>query len=64
MTKRPERLSTDDLKFLFGLLSKADDEAIEEIDAGGDNKAAAIETRKRITRIKLALIDLDKPVNE
>jgi hypothetical protein len=46
------------------LLSKADDEAIEEIDEGGDHKAAAIETRKMISRIRLALIDLDKPTNE
>jgi hypothetical protein len=47
------------------LLSKADDEAIEEIDEGGTHKAAAaIETRKTISRIRLALIDLDKPTNE
>jgi hypothetical protein len=64
MAKKPERLSKDDIKFLFGLLSKADDEAIEEIDAGGDHKAAAIETRKKISHIRLALIDLDKPMNE
>jgi hypothetical protein len=65
MTERPERLSKEDLKFLFGLLSKADDEAIEEIDeGGGDHKAAAIETRKMISRIRLALIDLDRPTNE
>jgi hypothetical protein len=64
MTERPECLSKEDLKFLFGLLSKADDEAIEEIDEGGDHKAAAIETRKMISRIRLALIDLDKPTKE
>jgi hypothetical protein len=56
--------SQDDIKFLFGLLSKADDEAIEEIDARGDYKAAAIEARKKISRIRLALTDLDKPTNE
>lgn len=64
MTERPERLSKDDLNFLFGLLSKADDEAIDEIDEGSNHKAAAIETRKMITRIRLALIDLDKPTIE
>jgi hypothetical protein len=46
------------------LLSKADDEAIEEIDEGGEHKAAAIDTRKMISRIRLALIDLDRPVSE
>jgi hypothetical protein len=64
VTEHPKRLSKEDLRFLFGLLSKADDEAIEEIDEGGDHKAAAIETRKMISRIRLALIDLDKPTNE
>jgi hypothetical protein len=64
MAERPERLSKDDLNFLFGLLSKADDEAIEEIDEGGEHKAAAIDTRKMISRIRLALIDLDRPVSE
>jgi hypothetical protein len=46
------------------LLTKADDEAIEQIDEGGDHKVAAIETRKMISRIRLALIDLDRPVSE
>ena len=52
---RSERLSIDDLQYLMGLLDKAQ----EEIETENKREAMSL-TRKRIMRIKLALIDLDK----
>ncbi len=52
---KSERLSIDDLQYLMGLLDKAQEEIETE-----DKREAMSLTRKRIMRIKLALIDLDK----
>jgi hypothetical protein len=52
---KSERLSVDDLQYLMGLLDKAQEEIETE-----DKREAMSLTRKRIMRIKLALIDLDK----
>ena len=61
MTKHSsERLSKADLKFLLNLLNKAEEEAQTEIEIDGDNKSEATTTLKRISRIRLAVIDLDK----
>lgn len=59
MTKlSSERLSKADLKFLLNLLNKAEEEAQTEIEIDGDNKSEATAALKRITRIRLAVIDL------
>ncbi len=61
MTKHSsERLSKADLKFLLNLLNKAEEETQTEIEIDGDNKSEATTTLKRISRIRLAVIDLDK----
>ena len=52
---KSERLSKDDLQYLMGLLDKTEDEI--EAEGDGENKIATSLTRKRITRIKLALVD-------
>jgi hypothetical protein len=59
MTKQPEKLSRARLKFLTNLLSKAQ-EAEQEIENDTDNKAKARLTVRRITRIRLALINFNK----
>jgi hypothetical protein len=51
-------LSMDDLQYLMGLLDKAEEEIETEVDE--DKREAMSLTRKRIIRIRLALIDLDK----
>lgn len=61
MTKlSSERLSKADLKFLLNLLNKAEEEAQTEIKIDGDNKSEATTTLKRISRIRLVVMDLDK----
>ena len=62
MTERAaaRRLSKEDHKFLLTILDKAEEEANTEIQIYGDNKAEASLTIKRITRIRMAVIDLDK----
>lgn len=61
MTKlSSERLSKADLKFLLNLLNKAEEEAQTEIEIDGDNKSEATTTLKRISRIRLVVMDLDK----
>lgn len=55
---KSERLSKDDLQYLMGLLDKAEDEIDTEGD--GENNAAASSTRRRISRIRLALVDYYK----
>jgi hypothetical protein len=55
---KSDRLSKDDLQYLMGLLDKAEEEI--EAEGDGENKISASLTRKRITRIKLALVDLYK----
>lgn len=59
MTQQPAKLSKKDLKFLMSLLDKAEEEADDMIEMGGDNKRAA-SLRRQIMRIRLALIDLNK----
>ena len=60
MTKQPGKLSKKDLRFLMRLLDKAEEEENTEIEIDGDNKAEASSALKRITRIRLAVIDHDK----
>jgi hypothetical protein len=61
MTKHSsERLSKADLKFLLNLLNKTEEEAQTEIEIDGDNKSEATAALKRIRRISLVVIDLDK----
>jgi len=62
MTKRAttRRLSKEDYKFLVTILDKVEEEANTEIQIDGDNKAEASLTIKRITRIRMAVNDLDK----
>ncbi|MGC2309345.1 MAG: hypothetical protein WA461_13150 [Nitrososphaeraceae archaeon] len=61
MTKlSSERLSKADSKFLLNLLNKAEEEAQTEIKIDGDNKSEATTTLKRISRIRLVVMDLDK----
>jgi hypothetical protein len=55
-----ERLSKSDLNFLLNLLNKAEEEAQTEIEIDGDNKSEASAALKRIVRIRLVVIDLDK----
>ena len=55
---KSERLSKDDLQYLMGLLDKAEEEM--ETEDNGKNKTGTLSTRKRIIRIRLALIDFDK----
>lgn len=52
---KSECLSKDDLQYLMGLLDKAEDEI--ETEGDGENNAAASLTRRRISRIRLALVD-------
>jgi hypothetical protein len=54
---KSERLSKDDLQYLMGLLDKAEE---METEGNGKNKTGTLSTRKRIIRIRLALIDFDK----
>jgi|RhiMethySRZTD1v2_1073278.scaffolds.fasta_scaffold1530486_1 hypothetical protein len=61
MTKfSSEPLSKADLKFLLNLLNKAEEEAQTEIEIDGDNKSEATTTLKRISRIRITVIGLDK----
>jgi hypothetical protein len=61
MTKlSSERLSKGDLRFLLNLLDKAEEETNTEIEIDGDNKSEATVAMKRIKRIRLAVIGLDK----
>lgn len=61
MTKlSSERLSKGDLRFLLNLLDKAEEDSNTEIEIDGDNKSEATTEMKRIRRIRLAVIDLDK----
>ncbi|MGA7368447.1 MAG: hypothetical protein WBX01_04910 [Nitrososphaeraceae archaeon] len=61
MTKlSSEQLSKADLKFLLNLLNKAEEEVQTEIEINGDNKSEATAALKRIIRIRLAVIDLNK----
>ena len=55
---KSERLSKDDLQYLMGLLDKAE----EEIETVGDgqNGRSALSTRRRISRIRIALFDYYK----
>jgi len=51
-------LSKDDLQYLFGLLDKAESEIEEEAEGyEGQNKRNTSSTRKRIMRIRLALLN-------
>jgi hypothetical protein len=54
------RLSKADLRFLLNLLNEAEEEVVTEIAIDGDNKSEATAALKRISRIRLAVIDLDK----
>ena len=60
MTKQTTKLSRKDLEFLMSVLDKAEEEADDMIEMGGDNKKAASLRRRQIMRIRLALIDLNK----
>jgi hypothetical protein len=51
-----EHLSKDDLQYLFGLLDKAEYEIEEAEGYEGQNKRNTSSTRKRIMRIRLALL--------
>ena len=56
---KSERLSMDDLQYLMGLLEKAEEEI--ETEVNGEDKGEAMSlTRKRIMRIRLALMDYYK----
>ena len=55
---KSEGMSKDDLQYLMGLLDKAEEEM--ETESNGKNKTGTLSTRKRIIRIRLALIDFDK----
>lgn len=57
--KQPSKLSRKDFKYLMNLLDKAEEEVGAGTEAGGDKRASAL-TRRRIMRIRLALIDLNK----
>jgi hypothetical protein len=52
-------LSKDDYKFLMNMLDEAEAEAYTEIRIDGDNKAEATLAMERITRIRLAIIELE-----
>jgi hypothetical protein len=54
------RLSKADLRFLLNLLDEAEEEVVTEIAIDGDNKSEATAALKRISRTRLAVIDLDK----
>jgi hypothetical protein len=54
---KSERSSKDDLQYLFGLLDNEENE-IEEARNGKINNTNALSTRRRIMRIRSALIDL------
>jgi hypothetical protein len=60
MTKQPGKLSRADFKYLMSLLNKVQEEAEKEIENDGNNKAKARLTMRKITRIRLALIDFDE----
>ena len=57
MTKRPRRLTTDDIEFLLELLAKEAKKAFAESAAGGDSKVAASKKMKSITNIRLAVVE-------
>jgi hypothetical protein len=60
MAPEPAKLSRKDLKFLMSLLDKAEEEADDMIEMGGNNKRAASLRRRQIMRIRLKLIDLNR----
>jgi hypothetical protein len=60
MTKQPGRLLRADFKYLMSLLRKVQEEAEEEIENDGNNKAKARLTMRKLTRIRLVLIDFDQ----
>lgn len=60
MSKRSEWLSKEDFNFLMKLLDKAEEESNSEIVIDGNNKSEASLAVERITRIRLALIGLEK----
>ena len=60
MAAEPAKLSRKDLKFLMSLLDKAEEEADDMIEMGGNNKRAASLRRRQIIRIRLKLIDLNR----
>jgi hypothetical protein len=60
MTKQPGKLSRADFKYLMSLLRKVQEEAEEEIENDGNNKAKARLTMRKLTRIRLVLIDFDQ----
>lgn len=62
MTNKPAtgKLSKSDYRYLMSLLSKAQAEAEEKIENESDDKREAGLTVRRLMRIRLALIDLDK----
>lgn len=56
---KSERPSKDNLQYLFGLLDKEENE-IEKARNREINNTNALSTRRRIMRIRSALIDLHK----
>jgi hypothetical protein len=56
---KSERLSKDDLQFLMGLLDKAEEEIETEGDGYRQDKGSTLSTRRRIIRIKSALINFE-----
>jgi hypothetical protein len=60
MTQQPAKLSKKDLKFLTSLPDRAEEEADDTIEMGGDNKRAVSLRRRQIMRIRLALIETYK----
>ena len=48
------------ISHIFRQLNKAEEEAQTEIEIDEDNKSEATTTLKTISRIRLAVIDLDK----
>jgi hypothetical protein len=65
MTNKPAigKLSKSDYRFLMSLLSEAQSKAEEVIKSVDDNREARL-TVRRIMRIRLALVDFDKPKNK
>jgi len=56
---KSECLSKDDLQYLIGLLDKAEEEVEAEGDGYRQNKGSTLSTRRRIKRIKSALINFE-----
>jgi hypothetical protein len=65
MTNKPAtgKLSKSDYRFLMSLISEAQSKAEEVIKSVDDNIEARL-TVRRIMRIRLALVDFDKPKNK